>query len=221
LKKNSFTTNTTIHIQPKTYNQELLLKAIRESAMIVATGPAGTGKTYCAVNSACNLLLSGKAKSVVLTRPNISTGRSLGFFPGTIAEKLEPWLAPMISEFKDRLGKGNYEAKLGSGAIQIQPLETIRGASFTDTVVLIDEAQNLTYEELKAVSTRLGEGSTMVFMGDPQQRDQRESGLVVFKSIIKKYQLPIPVIEFTIDDIVRSDLVGQLVKTFMQYEGVV
>lgn len=189
--------------------------------MVVAIGPAGTGKTYCAVNSACNLLYSGSIKRIVLTRPNLSTGRSLGFFPGTIQEKLEPWLAPMISELKSRMTKGEYDSKVHAGTIQIQPLETIRGASFEATAILVDEAQNLTYEELKAVSTRLGEGSRMIFMGDPAQRDTKESGLVEFKAIIKKYGLPIPVVEFTIDDIVRSDLVGKLVKSFMQYEGVV
>jgi len=213
-------TTSAIHIQPKTYNQELLLKAIRESQMVVAIGPAGTGKTYISVNSAANLLAMGAVKSIVLTRPNLSTGRSLGFFPGTIQEKMEPWLAPMLSVLKQRLGEGEYKSKLGAGTISIQPLETIRGASFEDTIILVDEAQNLTYEEIKAISTRLGEGSRMIFMGDPAQRDTRDSGIVEFKRIITKHGLPIPVIEFQLDDIVRSDLVGKLVRAFMIEEGV-
>lgn len=214
-----------IHIQPKTENQSLLLDAVRliettgSASIVVATGPAGTGKTFVSVNAVVNLLQKGVVKRVVLTRPNVSTGRSLGFFPGSIKEKLEPWLAPMISEFKKRLGVGNYDSKVHAGTIAIYPLETIRGASFEHTAILVDEAQNLNYEELKALSTRLGEGSIMIFMGDPAQRDTRDSGLVEFEKIIQRYGLPVPIVKFTVDDIVRSDLVGKLVRAFMKFEG--
>lgn len=208
-----------IHIQPKTANQDLLLRAIENSMLTVAIGPAGVGKTWCAVNSAVNLLVKGEGRRLVLTRANVPTGRSLGFFPGNINDKLEPWLAPMISVLKQRLGVADYEAKLHSGQITFCPLETIRGASFTDTIILVDEAQNLTYEEVKAITTRLGEGSRMVLMGDPMQKDTKDCGLSVFRDIIKRYSLEVPVIVFTTDDIVRSDLVAQLVKTFMSYEG--
>jgi phosphate starvation-inducible PhoH-like protein len=208
-----------VHIQPKTLNQSYLLDAIEQADMVIATGPAGTGKTYISVNAAVNLLAKGEVKRIVMTRPNVSTGRSLGFFPGSIQEKLEPWLAPMISVLKKRLGPNDYQAKVHNGTIAIYPLETIRGASFEDTIILIDESQNLNYEEIKAMSTRLGEGSKMVFMGDPAQRDTRDSGLVEFEKIIARYSLPIPVVKFTVDDIVRSDLVGKLVRAFMSHEG--
>lgn len=214
-----------IHIQAKTENQSLLLDAIRAAevtpgaAIVVATGPAGTGKTYISVNAVVNLLQKGVIQRIVLTRPNVSTGRSLGFFPGSVQEKLEPWLAPMISVLKKRLGGGDYDARVHNGSISIYPLETIRGASFENTAILVDEAQNLNYEEIKALSTRLGEGSIMIFMGDPAQRDTRDSGLVEFEKLVQRYQLPIPVVKFTIDDIVRSDLVGLLVRAFTKNEA--
>ena len=125
----------------------------------------------------------------------------------------------MTSEIKKRLGREDYEAKRHSGQIDFHPLETIRGTSFEDTVILVDEAQNLTYEEVKAITTRIGEGSRMVLMGDPMQKDTRHSGLVEFKKIVEKFKLDIPVIEFTVDDIVRSDIVAQLVRAYMKHEN--
>jgi len=207
-----------VHIQPKTENQDRLIRAIERNQLVVTIGPAGVGKTYCAVNAAVNLLVQGKAKKLVLVRANIPTGKTLGSFPGDIYDKLGPWLAPMTSEIKKRLGANDYDAKRHSGQIEFHPLETIRGASFEDTVILVDESQNLTYEEVKAITTRIGEGSKMILMGDPMQKDTRESGLVVFKQVINKYRLDIPIIEFKVEDIVRSDLVADLVKAYMKFE---
>jgi len=218
MRKKQFSSTTAIHIQPKTENQSVFLDAISNSVIVIATGPAGTGKTYIGANAAANLLSKGLVKTIALTRPNISTGRSLGFFPGTVDEKLEPWLAPMISVLKERFGSGEYDSKLHAGTIKLYPLETIRGSSFNDTAILVDEAQNLNYEEIKALSTRLGENSKMIFMGDLAQRDTKEPGLVEFEKIIKKFNLPIPIVKFTVDDIVRSDLVGQLVRAFYHYD---
>ena len=207
-----------VHIQPKTQNQDRLLRAIERAQLVVTIGPAGVGKTYCAVNAAVNLLVQGKVKKLVLVRANIPTGKTLGSFPGDIYDKLGPWLAPMTSEIKKRLGANDYDAKRHSGQIEFHPLETIRGASFEDTIILVDESQNLTYEEVKAITTRIGEGSKMILMGDPMQRDTRDSGLTTFKKIINEFDLDIPVIEFELDDIVRSDLVAQLVKAYVKYE---
>jgi phosphate starvation-inducible PhoH-like protein len=209
-----------VHIQPKTANQDRLLRAIEQAQLIVTIGPAGVGKTWCAVNAAVNLLVQGKAKSIILTRANIPTGPTLGSFPGDIGDKLGPWLAPMVNVIKQRLGSGDYDAKKHSGQIQFQPLETIRGASYENAIILVDEAQNLSYEEVKAVTTRIGENSKMVLMGDPMQRDTRDSGLVEFKKIINKYDLEIPIVEFTVDDIVRSDIVAVLVKAFIKHEKI-
>jgi phosphate starvation-inducible PhoH-like protein len=127
----------------------------------------------------------------------------------------------MIGVARSRLGATNYDSKVHSGSIVYVPLETIRGTSFEDSVVLVDEAQNLDYEEVKAVTTRIGEGSRMVLMGDPMQRDIRDSGLSEFEGLVHHYGLEteIPIIKFTVDDIVRSDLVATLVRTFMLHEG--
>jgi len=207
-----------IHIEPKNVKQDRFLRAIENYQLVLGIGAAGTGKTWCAVQSAINLLVQGRVKKIVLCRANVPTGRTLGAFPGTVIDKLEPWLAPMTSVIKKRLGTNDYDAKLRAGQIEFQPLEVIRGASFENTIILVDEAQNLTYEEVKAITTRIGEGSQMVLMGDPMQKDTRDCGLVVFGSIIKNDNLPVPIVEFGVEDIVRSDIVGMLVKSFMKHE---
>jgi phosphate starvation-inducible PhoH-like protein len=208
-----------VHIQPKTEKQDDLLTAIKLYDLVVTTGPAGVGKTYISVNAALNALFKGQQQSIILTRPNISTGRSLGFFPGDIKEKLEPWLAPMLSEMKKRLGETHLDNLKRKGKIQIQPFETVRGSSFDNSFILVDEAQNLTYEEIKAITTRIGVNSKMVLMGDPMQKDQKYDDLAKLQKILKKYEVPSAVVTFTVNDIVRSDIVANLVKAYMQEEG--
>jgi phosphate starvation-inducible protein PhoH and related proteins len=205
-------------IQPKTENQARLLDAVEHDQLVVATGAAGTGKTYCAVNVAVNLFLAREVDKIIMTRPNVSTGRTLGFFPGDIKDKMAPWLAPMISVLRSRL-EYEYDYHYKTGSIQIQPLEVIRGASFERSIILVDEAQNLNYEEIKALTTRIGEGSRMVLMGDLMQRDISSSGLSRFKEIIEREHLPVKCVNFSVDDIVRSDLVALLVRAFMKEEG--
>lgn len=205
------------HIQPKTHNQQLLLEAIDEFPIVVTLGAAGVGKTYCAASKVAQLYLTGKYDSIILTRSNVPTGRSLGFFPGDIKEKLTPWLMPMITVLEKQLGKTKYEYLTAKDILQLQPLETIRGRSFENSLVLVDECQNLTIEELKAISTRLGENSKMVLMGDSSQSDINSGkDILKFVSICRKHNIEIPIVEFTVDDIVRSDIVGQLVKAFIK-----
>jgi phosphate starvation-inducible PhoH-like protein len=115
-------------------------------------------------------------------------------------------------------GQNAFEAAIRAGSIEMVPLETIRGSSYDDTIVLVDEAQNLSYEEVKAITTRLGEGSKMVLMGDPMQRDINNSGLTTFSNIVQRYHLDLPVIHFDVSHIVRSDIVATLVKTYLDYE---
>jgi phosphate starvation-inducible PhoH-like protein len=202
------------HIQPKNKKQDDFLRAMRTSVLSVAYGSAGVGKTFLAGSMAASLLLSGKVSKIVLTRPNLPTGRSLGSVPGTVYEKLEMWLMPIINVLKQRLGLHHYQYYLNKNQIVLQPLESIRGASFDDSFIIIDEAQNLTIEEIKALSTRIGENSRLVFLGDPFQRDVRESGLEWFIKLCNKYQLSCPVIQFTSEDIVRSPIVKELVQAF-------
>jgi phosphate starvation-inducible PhoH-like protein len=205
------------HIQPKTHNQQLLLEAIEEFPIVVTLGAAGVGKTFCAASKVAQLYLTGKYDNIILTRSNVPTGRSLGFFPGDIKEKLTPWLLPLISVLEKQLGKTKYEYIAAKEILQLQPLETIRGRSFENSLVLVDECQNLTIEELKAITTRLGENSKMVLMGDSSQSDINSGkDILKFVNICRKHNIEIPIVEFTVEDIVRSDIVGQLVKAFIK-----
>jgi phosphate starvation-inducible PhoH-like protein len=206
-----------VHIQPKTENQRLLLEAIDKFPLVVTLGAAGVGKTYCAASKVAQLYRRGKYDTIVLTRSNVPTGKSLGFFPGTVEEKLTPWLLPLISVLEKQLGKSHYENLLSTGRIQMQPLETIRGRSYENSLILVDECQNLTIEELKAITTRLGENSKMILMGDATQSDiNKGKDIIRFVDICNRNNIDVPIIKFTINDIVRSDIVGQLVRAFIK-----
>jgi phosphate starvation-inducible PhoH-like protein len=203
------------HIQPKTPNQNLLLDAIEMFTITVAIGPAGTGKTYCGCMKTAQLFNTGRYERIVLCRANVPTGKSLGAFPGTIQEKMAPWLAPMTSVLKKAFGPHHYDSLVKKNLIEIQPLETIRGQSFENSLILIDESQNLNMEEIKAITTRLGEGSKMILMGDPNQSDiQNGLALIRFAEMCRRHAIEIPVVHFGVEDIVRSDIVGQLVRMF-------
>jgi len=150
------------HIQPKTKNQQRLLDAIEHFPITVTLGAAGVGKTYCAASKVAQLYLRGNYEFIVLARSNVPTGRSLGFFPGDVKEKLKPWLQPLISVLEKQLGKTKFDYMLEKDIVQFQPLETIRGRSYENALIVVDECQNLTIEELKAITTRLGENSKMI-----------------------------------------------------------
>ena len=204
------------HVQPKNRKQSDLITAIKQNPISVTIGPAGTGKTYISAMTVANLYSQGGYDKIVLTRANVPTGKSLGFFPGTVEEKLAPWLAPITSVLKKAFSQNNYESLLSSKRIEFQPLETIRGMSYENSLILVDEAQNLDFEEIKAITTRMGEGSKMVLSGDQSQSDVNNGkSLMRFVNLCKKNNIQIPIVEFNVDDIVRSDIVGQLVRMFM------
>jgi phosphate starvation-inducible protein PhoH and related proteins len=205
-------------ISPRTKSQELLVTSIHRYPVTIAMGPAGTGKTFVAVNTAVDLFFNSNTKydKIVVARPNIPTGVSLGSFPGDQNEKLESWLGPLLSNFRESVGKGNVETMIKNGQLVLQPIETIRGQSFERSLVLIDEAQNLCKEELIAVVTRLGEDSKMILSGDPDQSDRRDGGFVWLANFIEAYRLSAGIVRFSIDDIVRSDFVGAFVKALAQ-----
>ena len=205
------------NIIPKNTKQDTLIKAIRLSPITVTTGCAGTGKTYCSTGTVSQLFMTGKYDTIVLTRANVPTGKTLGHFPGTIQEKMTPWLLPMLEVLSTAFGKGKYQYMLNKGDIEIQPIETIRGRSYENTLVLVDEAQNLTMDELKAITTRLGENSKLVLMGDPAQSDVKNGkDLITFVRLANDNNLDIPIINFGVDDIVRSDIVADLVRMFIK-----
>jgi len=205
------------NIIPKNEKQDILVRSINCAPITVTIGCAGTGKTYCSAGTVAQLFMKGGYKKIVLTRANVPTGKSLGHFPGDIKDKMTPWLLPMLEVLKKAFGSGKYEYMLNKEQIEIQPIETIRGRSYENALVLVDEAQNLTMDELKAISTRIGENSKLILMGDPAQSDVKDGrDLMHFCHLCQKHGLDVPVIEFGVNDIVRSDIVADLVKMFIK-----
>jgi len=205
------------NIIPKNEKQDILIRSIKAYPITVTIGCAGTGKTYCSAGTVAQLFLKGGYKKIVLTRANVPTGKSLGHFPGDIKEKMTPWLMPMLEVLSKAFGKGKFEYMLNKEQIEIQPIETIRGRSYENALVLVDEAQNLSMDEIKAITTRIGENTKLILMGDPAQSDVKNGkDLTEFCYVVRKNGIEMPVVEFGVNDIVRSDIVADLVKMFIQ-----
>ena len=210
----------TVDLKPLNDNQALYLKALAASDQVIVCGFSGTGKTYIASTYAANMYANKEVGRIILTRPNVSVGKDLGYFPGTLEEKFAPWAAPVLDVLNEQLGKGVVETGIKNGNIEMAPLSTMRGRSFHDAFILVDEAQNLTVAEIKMLLTRVGKGCRLVVNGDIRQSDiSAQSGLSKIIHMIKKYNLPVPLIEFGIDDIVRSDLCKQWIICF-EKEGI-
>jgi phosphate starvation-inducible protein PhoH and related proteins len=193
------------------------LAALRTSPQVVVLGPAGTGKTWMAATYAADLYRTRRVGKIILTRPNVPCGRSLGFFPGSLEDKFAPWAAPVIDAIKDRIGAAAYEIALKNGDIELVPFEVMRGRSWKDAFVLLDEAQNTTPAEMKTFLTRVGEDCRVVINGDVSQCDLAEtSGLHTVVHLIRSLVLPVPVVEFTLADIVRSGLCAMWVRAFAE-----
>jgi phosphate starvation-inducible PhoH-like protein len=191
------------------------LDALRTSPQVVVLGPAGTGKTWIAATHAADLYRQRKISKIILTRPNVPCGRSLGFFPGSLEDKFAPWAAPIVEAIKDRIGTAAYDIALKNGDIEMVPFEVMRGRSWKGAFVLLDEAQNTTPAEIKTFLTRVGEDCTVVVNGDVSQCDLIDtSGLRKILDLIRSRNLPVPVIEFTLADIVRSGLCAMWVRAF-------
>lgn len=207
-----------IHFQAKTANQDYLWDALDFNDLLVVLGSAGTGKTYTTCMKAAQMLVKGKTKRIILARANVPTGKSLGAIPGDLKDKLEPWTMPMTDVLRGALGKGFYEYLVSKGQIETVALETIRGRSFEDAFILVDECQQLTLDEIKAISTRIGENSTLVFMGDPKQTDLKGgSGISTFLNLIDRYDPEgVDIIQFSVDDIVRSNTCANMVRMFLK-----
>lgn len=203
-----------INIRPLNEKQGDCLTSLYSVPCVINMGAAGTGKTYLAASVAAKDLSDRRIQRIVLSRANVSTGKSLGAFPGTVEEKMAPWLLPITDVLRQHLGNGFFDHALKTGIIQYQPIETIRGRSFPNAIVLIDEAQQLTKQEIKAITTRIGKGSRLFMMGDVSQRDVQTDGLTWLKNIVEKYKLPVDFYNFTSDDCVRSDLCTAFVKAF-------
>jgi phosphate starvation-inducible protein PhoH and related proteins len=195
--------------------QDTYLHALHSSPQVVVLGPAGTGKTWIAATYAAVLYRQHKIRKIILTRPNVPSGRSLGFFPGSLEEKFGPWATPVIDAIKERIGAAAFEIALKNGDIEMVPFEVMRGRSWKDAFILLDEAQNATAAEMKTFLTRIGEDCTAVINGDVSQCDLRETpGLRTVIDLIRSKELPVPVIEFSLNDIVRSGVCEMWVRAF-------
>ena len=204
-----------IVIYPKTENQKLFLQSINENVLTLGVGAAGTGKTYLAVGAPCKMLRQHKIYKIVISRPNIAISKSLGFFPGDIHEKLAPWLSTMIGYMKDFTSPSVVDIWIKNEQLELLPFETIRGRSFKNTVVIVDECQNLSMEEIKCLTTRIGENSKLILCGDHKQSDLKSVALKSFSDMLIVHDLDnVGVVNFTIDDCVRSDLCGDLLRMF-------
>mgnify|MGYP003629852769 FL=1 len=207
----------TIELLGKSVKQTEYIDALGSADQVIVLGPAGTGKTYIAATAACNLYITKKIDKIIITRPNVAAGKSIGYFPGTLEEKMMPWVMPVLEILHRHLSKGVVDTGIKSGNIEIAPFETMRGRSFEDAFVILDEAQNVTPHEMKMFLTRVGENCTVILNGDIMQSDLNEtSGLAKAILVAKKHLIPVPIIEFGVDDIVRSKLCKQWIVAFMK-----
>jgi phosphate starvation-inducible PhoH-like protein len=202
-------------IKPLNPTQADYLDVLRKGPQVIVLGPAGTGKTWIAATHAADLYRNRQIDKIILTRPNVPCGRSLGFFPGSLEDKFAPWAQPVAQAIKDRIGKAAYDIALKNGGIELVPFEVMRGRSWKNAFVLLDEAQNCTPAEIKTFLTRIGDECTVVVNGDVSQCDLAlDSGLGVVIDMIEAQYLPVPVIEFTRADIVRSGVCAMWVNAF-------
>jgi phosphate starvation-inducible PhoH-like protein len=208
-----------ISILPKTNKQAEYIKAIiGPAAQVVCFGPSGTGKTYVVSSLAASLYHTKKINKIVITRPHVAVGdEKLGFLKGDLREKTEPWALPVLDVLEEHLGKAVVESGLKNGNIEAAPLGMMRGRSFRDAFIIVDESQNITFEQLKMLLTRVGEGSKIILNGDIMQSDLKSTdGLTRVLNYVNKYDLPVPIVEFGVDDIVRSELTKMWVEVFLK-----
>jgi phosphate starvation-inducible PhoH-like protein len=200
-------------VRPYSDNQRALLEAMEEKNLTLALGPAGTGKTYLAISAAVEALDEGRVGRIVLSRPAVEAGESLGFLPGDLQEKLAPYLRPLYDALSDRLGGKRLRSCLADGSIEIAPVAYMRGRTLNNAFVVIDEAQNCTYGQIKMLLTRLGWHSTMVLTGDPDQTDLLP-GMSGLSEIARRLAAlaNVAVITLNDQDIVRHPLVGAMLN---------
>jgi phosphate starvation-inducible PhoH-like protein len=207
-------------IRPKTANQKRYVEAIEDHTITFGIGPAGTGKTYLAMAKAVAALQSKKVNRIVLTRPAVEAGENLGFLPGTLSEKIDPYLRPLFDALHDMIDIDSIPRLMQSGIIEVAPLAYMRGRTLNDAFVILDEAQNTTPEQMKMFLTRLGFGSKMVITGDVTQVDlpnAQKSGLKVVREILKDID-DIAFLELTAEDVVRHRLIGDIVKAYETFD---
>ena len=209
-------------IRPKTANQKRYVDAIDENTITFGIGPAGTGKTYLAMAKAVAALQAKKVNRIILTRPAVEAGEKLGFLPGTLSEKIDPFLRPLFDALHDMIDVDSIPRLMQTGVIEVAPLAYMRGRTLNDSFIILDEAQNTTPEQMKMFLTRLGFGSKMVITGDVTQVDLPNgvrSGLRIITDILQDVE-DISFMELTAEDVVRHRLIGDIVKAYEKYDEI-
>ena len=206
-------------VKPKTIGQKKYVDAIRDNTVVLGIGPAGTGKTYLAVAMAVKAFRAHEVSKIILTRPAVEAGEKLGFLPGDLQNKVDPYLRPLYDALFEMLGPENFQKQLERGSIEVAPLAYMRGRTLDDSFIILDEAQNTTPEQMKMFLTRLGFGSKIVITGDVTQidlPDSKRSGLIEAMRVLKHVE-DISINRFTEKDVVRHKLVQDIIKAYEKY----
>ncbi|MBC8610170.1 PhoH family protein [Massiliimalia timonensis] len=206
-------------VKPKTVGQKRYVEAIRDNTVVFGVGPAGTGKTYLAVAMAVRAFKAQEVNRIILTRPAVEAGESLGFLPGDLQTKVDPYLRPLYDALFEMLGEESFNRQLEKGTIEVAPLAYMRGRSLNDSFIILDEAQNTTVEQMKMFLTRLGFNSKAVITGDITQIDlpgNKRSGLIEVLKILKHVD-DIAILRFNEKDVVRSKIVQDIIRAYEKY----
>lgn len=207
-------------IKPQTPGQRELVEKVQRNDMVFAIGPAGTGKTYTGVALAVQALKNKEVRRIILTRPAVEAGESLGFLPGDLKEKLDPYLQPLYDALRDMIHFEKLNAYYEKGVIEVAPLAFMRGRTLDEAFVILDEAQNTTYSQMKMFLTRMGKNAKFIITGDPEQVDlpaKQKSGLKEAMRILKDVD-DIGMVQLTEKDVVRHKLVGKILQAYKKVE---
>lgn len=207
-------------IRSKTLGQRAYVEAVRKHELTLAVGPAGTGKTYLAMAMAVVALKAKEVERIVLTRPAVEAGEKLGFLPGDMTQKVDPYLRPLYDALHELMGADSYQRLAERGTVEVAPLAFMRGRTLSDAFIILDEAQNATSEQMKMFLTRLGANSRCIVTGDVSQTDlprDKKSSLVEAVNVLRNVE-GVAIVELTARDVVRHELVQRIVQAYEKYE---